>query len=290
MQLRSLLIRLHLAQGIGYQGIVRVLQHCRQTATVLTTVSAIATIAQLSTAAAQKFKIDWASDRFQHVLRQHETVTILTILDADYPASLLASYQPPLVLFLQGQRQLLATTQLAVVGARQASPYAQRVLNRLLPPLVGAALPLTVISGLAAGTDGLAHQTALRVGLKTIAVIGTGLDISYPRQNAAIQRQVGQVGLLISEYPLGSPPARHHFPARNRIIAGLCQSLVVIEARAHSGSLITANLALQANRNVLAVPGPIDAPMSVGCNELILAGAKPVLNSGHIIEEFLPII
>ncbi|AVK63067.1 DNA-protecting protein DprA [Lactobacillus sp. CBA3606] len=290
MQLRSLLIRLHLAQGIGYQGIVRVLQHCRQTATVLTTVTAMTTVAQLSTAAAQKFKLDWASDRFQQALRQHEQVPILTILDADYPASLLASYQPPLVLFLQGQRQLLATTQLAVVGARQASPYAQRVLNRLLPPLVLAERPLTVTSGLAAGTDGLAHQTALRVGLKTIAVIGTGLDVSYPRQNTALQQRVGQVGLLISEYPLGSPPARHHFPARNRIIAGLCQSLVVIEARAHSGSLITANLALQANRNVLAVPGPIDAPMSVGCNELILAGAKPVLNSGHIIEEFLPMI
>lgn len=283
MQLRSLLIRLHLADGIGYAGMAKVLHVCLRQQRVLTTAAEIVRAAHLSTAAARRFRLDWESDRFKRAVEQHRGLQILTILDTDYPLTLMESFQPPLVLFLQGQRRLLATPQLAIVGARQASPYAARCVQQLLRPLADSGL--TIVSGLAQGTDSCAHRQALQLKLPTIGVIGTGLDVVYPRKNDDLQQAVGQVGLLISEYPLGSPPARHHFPARNRIIAGLCQAIVVIEAREHSGSLITANLALQNNRNVLAVPGPIDAPMSVGCNQLILAGAKPVLNSRHIIEE-----
>ncbi|MFC6295952.1 DNA-processing protein DprA [Lactiplantibacillus daoliensis] len=283
MHLRSLLIRLHLAEGIGYAGIAKVLHVCLRQHRVLTTVAEISQAAHLTTKAARRFRTDWGSDRFNQAIECHRGLAILTILDTDYPITLMESYQPPLVLFLQGNRSLLATTQLAVVGARRASPYAARCVEQLLTPL--ATSNLTIVSGLAQGTDSCAHHQALRLKLPTIGVIGTGLDVVYPRTNLALQREVGQVGLLISEYPLGSPPARFHFPERNRIIAGLCQAIVVVEAREHSGSLITANLALQNNRNVLAVPGPIDAPMSVGCNQLILAGAKPVLNSRHIIEE-----
>lgn len=288
MQLRSLLIRLALAQGIGYAGMTKVLRACLKRHTVVTTVTELLALAQLPSPAAAKFAADWDSPRFQQAVQQHQKLDILTILDADYPLNLMESYHPPLVLFLQGERQLLQTPQLAVVGARQMTPYGRRALNKLLPPL--AERNLTITSGLAAGTDGYAHQLALQLGLAPIGVIGTGLDVSYPRENQGLQQQVRQFGLLISEYPLGSRPARHHFPERNRIIAGLCQTLIVIEAREHSGSLITANLALQNNRNVVAVPGPIDAPLSVGCNQLIAAGAKPVLNFEHIIEEFLPII
>jgi len=283
MHLRSLLIRLHLAEGIGYAGIAKVLHVCLRQHRVLTTVAEISQAAHLTTKAARRFRADWGSDRFNQAIECHRGLDILTILDTDYPITLMESYQPPLVLFLQGNRSLLATPQLAVVGARRASPYAARCVEQLLTPL--ATSNLTIVSGLAQGTDSCAHRQALRLKLPTIGVIGTGLDVVYPRTNLALQREVGQVGLLISEYPLGSPPARFHFPERNRIIAGLCQAIVVVEAREHSGSLITANLALQNNRNVLAVPGPIDAPMSVGCNQLILAGAKPVLNSRHIIEE-----
>ncbi|BDZ30949.1 DNA-processing protein DprA [Lactiplantibacillus sp. WILCCON 0030] len=286
MQLRSLLIRLHLAEGIGYAGMTKVLHFCLRHQTVLTTAAEISRVAKLSTRSARRFRVDWQSDRFNQAVEQHREIAILTILDADYPLPLLESFQPPLVLFMCGQRRLLGTTQLAVVGARQASPYAARCVQRLLTPLAGQAV--TIVSGLAQGTDSCAHRQALNLNLGTIAVIGTGLDVVYPRANVALQTQVSQVGLLISEYPLGCPPARHHFPERNRIIAGLCQAILVVEAREHSGSLITANLALQNNRNVLAVPGPIDAPMSVGCNQLILAGAKPVLNSRHIIEEIYP--
>ena len=283
MQLRSLLIRLHLAEGIGYAGMAKVLHRCLRQHRVLTTVAELTQAAHLSTADARRFRADWESERFNQAVARHQELQILTILDRDYPLTLMESFQPPLVLFLQGKRQLLATPQLAIVGARQASPYAARCVAQLLEPLAGSGI--TIISGLAHGTDSCAHRQALRVKLPTIGVIGTGLDVVYPRQNKDLQREVGLVGLLISEYPLGSAPARYHFPERNRIIAGLCAALVVVGAREHSGSLITANLALQNNRNVLAVPGPIDAPMSVGCNQLILAGAKPVLNSRHIIEE-----
>ncbi|WP_047999747.1 DNA-processing protein DprA [Lactiplantibacillus herbarum] len=286
MQLRSLLVRLQLARGIGYGERVKIFQYCRKRHVVVTDPRQLTVIAKMPVNRRRRFVADWCSDDFQRRLQRHANVDILTILDADYPVALLESYHPPLVLFLRGHRELLATRQLAMVGARQASPYAARVIDQLVAPL--AQHGITIVSGLAKGADGCAHQTALKYQLPTIAIIGTGLDISYPRTHAELQQQVSQVGLLISEYPLGVGPERYHFVERNRIIAGLCQTLVVVEAREHSGSLITANLALQNNRNVLAVPGPIDAPLSVGCNQLIVAGAKPVLNSQHIIEEFLP--
>lgn len=286
VQLRSLLVRLQVVQGIGYAGMVRVLQYCRASRRVITEPSKISRVAKLTPSQVARFTADWRSAAFQRRLQRHAQVDILTILDADYPLALLEGYQPPLVLFLRGQRKLLATRQLAVVGARQATSYAERAVAQLLAPL--AAEKVTIVSGLAKGVDGFAHRAALRFGLPTIAVIGTGLDISYPHQHRELQQQISQVGLLISEYPLGVGPEPYHFVARNRIIAGLCQTVMVVEAQVHSGSLITANLALQNNRNVLAVPGPIDAPFSAGCNQLIVAGAKPVLNSRHIIEEFLP--
>ncbi len=288
MQLRSLLIRLTLVHGLGYRAMTRILKHCVHEHVVVTDAGLLGAVAHLSEHQMTIFMSDWMSESFAKRVEKHGALDTLTIVDADYPLELLASFKPPLVLFLKGHRELLAGRKLAVVGARRATPYAARCVTQLLTPLVTE--QLTVVSGLAAGTDGCAHQTALDCGLPTIGVIGTGLDQAYPRVNRQLQGRVSKVGLLISEYPLGAKPARYHFPERNRIIAGLCQTLVVIEAREHSGSLITANLALQNGRNVLAVPGPIDAPLSVGCNQLIAAGAKPVLNSQHIVEEFLPII
>lgn len=288
MQLRNLLIRLTLVRGMPYRAQTRILQHCVHTHVVVTDGGLLGTLGQLTAQQLVDFRHDWQSGAFEQRVQRHAAVDVLTIVDPDYPPALLESYHPPLVLFIKGQRRLLRGRKLAVVGARQSTSYGARCVSRLLTPLVPE--KLTIVSGLAVGIDGWSHQTALNCGLPTIAVIGTGLDAYYPRENATLQRRVGQVGLLISEYPLGTGPARYRFPERNRIIAGLCQTLIVIEARERSGSLITANLALQNNRNVLAVPGPIDAPLSVGCNQLIAAGAKPVLNSRHIIEEFLPII
>lgn len=210
----------------------------------------------------------------------------LTILDKRYPSQLQEIYSPPVVLFYQGDLELLDSKKLlGVVGARQCSSYALQALPQLLPNVIQQKLIL--VSGLAKGVDGLSHQLALKHHGKTIAVIGNGLDISYPSCNRALQTQIAHAGLLLSEYPLESRPLKYHFPLRNRIIAGLCQTVLVVEARHHSGSLITANLALQENRNVLALPGRINDIYSTGCNELIAAGAKPVLNSNDILEEFI---
>lgn len=210
----------------------------------------------------------------------------LTILDKRYPLQLQEIYSPPVVLFYQGDIELLDSKKLlGVVGARQCSSYALQALNQLLPNVIQQ--KLTLVSGLAKGVDGLSHQLALKHHGKTIAVIGNGLDVSYPSCNRALQTQIAHMGLLLSEYSLGSRPLKYHFPLRNRIIAGLCQTVLVVEARHHSGSLITANLALQENRNVLALPGRINDIYSTGCNELIAAGAKPVLNSNDILEEFI---
>ncbi|MCI5941258.1 MAG: DNA-processing protein DprA [Ligilactobacillus animalis] len=227
------------------------------------------------------------SKQLAQKIRQNLKVShFLTILDKRYPLQLQEIYSPPVVLFYQGDIELLDSKKLlGVVGARQCSSYALQALTQLLPNVIQQQLVL--VSGLAKGVDGLTHQLALKHHGKTIAVIGNGLDISYPSCNRALQTQIAHAGLLLSEYPLESRPLKYHFPLRNRIIAGLCQTVLVVEARHHSGSLITANLALQENRNVLALPGRINDINSTGCNELIAAGAKPVLNSNDILEEFI---
>ncbi|WP_418526797.1 DNA-processing protein DprA [Ligilactobacillus animalis] len=227
------------------------------------------------------------SKQLAQKVRQNLKVShFLTILDKRYPSQLQEIYSPPVVLFYQGDIELLDSKKLlGVVGARQCSSYALQALTQLLPNVIQQQLVL--VSGLAKGVDGLTHQLALKHHGKTIAVIGNGLDISYPSCNRALQTQIAHAGLLLSEYPLESRPLKYHFPLRNRIIAGLCQTVLVVEARHHSGSLITANLALQENRNVLALPGRINDINSMGCNELIAAGAKPVLNSNDILNDIL---
>ena len=165
--------------------------------------------------------------------------------------------------------------------------YGEGVLRGLLPTMVDH--NLTIVSGLAAGVDGLSHQLTLEHHGKTIAVIGCGLDLVYPRQHKKLQQQVMQHGLVLSEYGLGEAPLAFHFPERNRIIAGLSETVLVVEARQRSGSLITANLALDENRNVCAIPGRIDAPYSRGCNDLIKAGATPIHQADDLLAEFMPL-
>ncbi|WP_125608228.1 DNA-processing protein DprA [Lapidilactobacillus bayanensis] len=207
----------------------------------------------------------------------------LTIFDADYPIELAEIYQPPLLLFYRGRRELLRRRKLAIVGARMCTTYSQHCLRRLLPELIQA--NLVTVSGLASGVDTLVHQETLRSNGQTIAVIGNGLNVVYPQANQLLQEQIGQVGLVISEYLPDAPPQKFHFPQRNRIIAGLAAGTLVTEAKQRSGSLITANLALQENRNVYALPGGIFAPLSQGTNELIQAGALPVLCAQDIIDD-----
>ncbi|KRL04370.1 DNA processing protein [Liquorilactobacillus oeni DSM 19972] len=245
------------------------------------------TILGLSAAATFSFWKKFSSSEFELMVdRNYYHSHIITLFDKEYPPQLREIYDPPNVLFCRGDLGLLNKPLiLAIVGARQNSNYAQTVLRVLLPEVISSGI--VTLSGLANGVDSLCHRQTIFNGGKTIAVIGSGLDVFYPKQNRELQQQIARSGLLLSEYGLGVQPRKYHFPARNRIIAGLAQTTLVVEAKHHSGSLITANLALQENRNVLAVPGPITSTLSVGTNELILAGAKPVLKAQDIIEEFL---
>lgn len=212
-------------------------------------------------------------------------VHFLMIEDANYPNRLREIYQPPVVLFYQGDLSLLNQLSLAVVGSRHHSAYSSQSLELLIPKLVQQ--KVAIISGLARGVDTLAHQLTIQHAGKTIAVIGSGLDIYYPKENTLLYQEIAKKGLILSEYPLGSQPLKFHFPYRNRIIAGLCHGVCVSEAKLHSGSLITANLALSENRVVYAIPGMITSEFSRGTNALLTAGAIPATSSEDILQNLV---
>jgi len=209
-------------------------------------------------------------------------VTMISIDDDRYPPRLREIYDPPFLLYAQGEVSLLHQPGVALVGTRQASLYGQRIAEELAEDL--ASRGVVIISGLAKGIDAAAHQGALRRGT-TIAVFGSSLDWIYPRQNRSLAAKIAEQGLLLSEYPFGTRPARFHFPLRNRIIAGLSLACVVIEAAQRSGSLITARLALDQNREVMAVPGNVTSVTSQGTNWLIRSGAKLVQTGEDVVEE-----
>ncbi|MCM0582878.1 DNA-protecting protein DprA [Weissella diestrammenae] len=211
-------------------------------------------------------------------LKRHAAVVIC---DAIYPEALRESDIPPIVLFYRGDISLLNTPILGIVGTRNASKYGEQVVRSWVPDLASAGL--TIISGLALGIDGLTHACTLAHRGKTIAVIGTGLNQYYPRQHVALQKAIAQNGLILSEYLPEMGCRKHHFPQRNRIIAALSKNLLVVEAKAKSGSLITAALALKENKSIMAVPGRITDSHSQGCNELIVAGAQPVLSVSDVM-------
>lgn len=213
---------------------------------------------------------------------EREQLSLLLLGDADYPARLAAVYQPPFLLYARGEvRQ--EEPAIAIVGARKFTSYGRQVALELAEELARGGL--TIVSGLALGIDAIAHEAALEAGGRTIAVLGSGLDRGslYPSQHRRLaDRIVERGGLLLSEFPPGTPPLPHHFPQRNRIIAGLAVATLVIEAAPKSGSLITAQLALEQGREVLAVPGSIYSPLSAGTNQLIKQGATPVTGSGDV--------
>lgn len=201
---------------------------------------------------------------------------VISFFDQVYLEKLRQIYQPPLILFGRGDFSLLNRAAVAIVGARMATKYSQVTIERLMPDLIKK--DRVIVSGLADGVDSMAHQAALKNGGKTIAVVGNGLNHYYPSINQKIQDEIAAKGLLLSEYLPDTPPRPYRFPERNRIIAGLCESVIITEAKEKSGSLITASLALQENRNVYAVPGPITSSLSKGTNQLIEAGATPIID------------
>lgn len=203
-----------------------------------------------------------------------------------FPRSLAAIFDPPLGLFLRGaaEEELLDRPAVAVVGARSCSSYGASVARMLGREL--AAAGLVVVSGLARGIDSEAHRGALEAGGATVAVLGCGIDRDYPAAHAELAARIAATGLVVSEYAPGVDPAPWRFPARNRIIAGLSAAVVVVEARERSGALITADLALEEGREVLAVPGEITSALSVGCNRLLRAGATVATSAADILEVF----
>lgn len=208
---------------------------------------------------------------------------IVTVGDPLYPRLLLETADPPLLLFAQGRVELMGQPAVAMVGSRNPTPQGLENAKAFAVHLSGCGV--TVVSGLALGIDGAAHEGALEGAAGTIAVVGTGLDTVYPRRHLDLARRISSAGLMVSEFPLATPPLAAHFPQRNRIIAGLSLGTLVVEAAVQSGSLITARMALESGREVFAIPGSIHSPQSRGCNHLIKQGAKLVDRAEDVLEE-----
>ena len=213
-------------------------------------------------------------------------IEIISIDEPRYPALLKNIHDPPNVLYVLGKPEVLDCRAIAMVGSRAATHYGRSVAGQLAEGL--ARQGFTIISGLALGIDTESHKGALAAGGRTIAVLGCGLDVIYPPSNHLLYKQIIESGAVVSEYPLGTEPDNFRFPARNRIISGLSLGVVVVEATKRSGSLITANHALEQGREIFAVPGRIDSVKSTGSHALLQEGAKLVLNINDITEELAP--
>jgi DNA processing protein len=209
--------------------------------------------------------------------------SVVTLADAEYPDLLREIIDPPLALHFRGDVSLFARPGLAIVGSRRASPYAINAAGHLARTL--APLGFVIVSGLARGVDAAAHEAALEASGTTLAVLGTGIDVIYPRSNARLFRRIEQQGLIVTELPPGSPPKPEHFPIRNRLISGLTHGTVIVEATCRSGSLITARMAAEQGREVFAVPGSIFSSGSEGTHRLIQSGAKLLHDVNDVFDE-----
>lgn len=266
-------LRLLLTPGLGRVGARRLLSACGSPEAVF-----------------ERHRLDDVPDLAEVVARHAAWLAAsprhlaIALGDERYPADLLHTEDPPLLLFGLGDATLLQhPLRVAVVGSR--NPTAQGELNARQFSQALAEAGVCVVSGLALGVDAAAHEGALAAAGKTMAVVGTGLDRVYPSRHRELAHRIAQDGLLLSEYPLGTPPLAAHFPQRNRILSGLCQGTLVVEAALQSGSLITARLAAEQGREVFAIPGSIHSPQARGCHALIRQGAKLVESAQDILED-----
>ena len=290
-------LRLVLTPGVGPESARRLLAAFGEPQAIFAqTETALCQVVSAKQAQALRLVPDGWADLTQDTLDWLQAANgpgrcVVTLGDADYPASLLDIPDPPLMLYALGQTAQLATLRaqqaLAMVGSRNPTPQGAENARAFACSL--AASGLTVVSGLALGVDGAAHEGALqgatKVQLATIAVVGTGLDRVYPRQHRDLAHRIAQNGLILSEYPLGTPPLSPNFPRRNRLISGLSQATLVVEAALQSGSLITAKQALEQGRDVMAIPGSIHSTQAKGCHALIKQGAKLVESAQDGLEE-----
>lgn len=224
--------------------------------------------------------LDWAAGELEKLKKKE--YTLLTFEEARYPQLLREIVEPPLVLYCLGQPEVLSWAAVAVIGSRKPTAYGRAMAGKFSEEL--AAAGLVVVSGLARGVDTLAHRGALRGG-RTIAVLGSGLERIYPRENRMLAERIAEEGAVVSEFPLDSEPWGFHFPLRNRVISGLSLACLVVEGSLKSGALITARLANDQGREVMAVPGQVDSELSRGTNYLIKQGAKLVESAEEVLQE-----
>lgn len=279
--------RLLATPGVGRVTARRLLAACGSPDAVLraprATLQALAGAAVAHAVGAADAAIDERLVQAQRWLAGGPARSVLTLGDPAYPARLLQTADPPLMLYVEGALPALSAPALAIVGSRSAT--AQGLDNaRAFAAALGRD-GLVVVSGLALGIDAAAHEGALAAPAGTVAVLGTGLEPVYPPRHAALARRIAAHGALLSENPPGTPPLREHFPQRNRIIAGMTLGTLVVEAAVASGSLITARQAAEAGREVFAIPGSIHSPQARGCHALIKQGAKLVESAADILDE-----
>ncbi len=280
-------ISLSLVPGLGLSSYWRLIDHFHSPAAVLS--ASRKQLLQVQGIREQQVSglfsgIDTAGDGQRELGRLTAAgACALSYEDPSYPPLLRQLADPPPVLYVLGRKELLSRPAVAIVGSRAATTYGRKIALNLATKL--STSKVTVVSGLALGIDAESHAGALAGAGSTVAVLGCGLDVVYPRQNSQLFRKIIETGTLVSEYPLGTRPEGFRFPARNRIIAGLCKGVVVVEAAKRSGSLITAQIALDLGREVFAVPGHIDSCKSEGAHWLLKQGAKLVQSVTDIIEE-----
>lgn len=272
MNRTDFLLRLKLERGIGYIKMLQIASQLDSEKVEAAQLKQLDLPEKLIESSLQAFY----NEKYEKIIdRIRKQCSVISFFDDLYPKKLRQIYQPPLILFVRGNTNLLKRPIATIVGARQATHYSQVVIDELMPNLIKK---YVIASGLAKGVDGMAHESALHHGGKTVAVVGNGINHFYPAQNKFLQQEIVEKGLLISEYLPDTPPKPFRFPERNRILAGLSDIVIVTEAREKSGSLITANMALHENRDVYAVPGPITCDLSKGPNRLIEVGAIPIVD------------
>ncbi|MDD2685635.1 MAG: DNA-processing protein DprA [Gallionella sp.] len=277
-------LTLSLTRGLGGEGARRLLKEFGSPEAVLTaSITALKSIVKTGVASAIVNNV--AQETLAATLTWLESAEnhVVTLADSDYPQSLLNISDPPLLLYVKGRLDLLNHPAFAVVGSRNATP--QGVNNAEAFAKALSDVGLCVISGMAHGIDAAAHRGALKGQGSSIAVVGTGLDKVYPAANRELAHALAANGAIISEFPIGTPPLAANFPRRNRIISGMSNGTLVVEASLQSGSLITARMALEQGRDVFAIPGSIHSPQSKGCHSLIKQGAKLVEAASDILDE-----
>ncbi|MBP2001130.1 DNA processing protein [Paenibacillus shirakamiensis] len=285
MDRRQILIGLHESPGMGWKSVERII-HSGEIEHALDFKMSDWVEKGLSETQASRmathFTESWIQERAE--LHQSKGIHILTIDDENYPTLMKESIKPAWVLYAKGKLELLSSMSIAMVGTRIPTAYGKKVASLLTEDL--CARGVTVVSGMARGIDGVCHEAALGCQGQTIAVMGTAIDMPYPSEHHGLYKRIAKDGLIVSEYPSGTASHPGLFPQRNRIIAGLTRGTVVVEADLRSGSLITADAAMESNRDVFAVPGQITSPKSVGTLGLIRQGAKLITSAQDILDEY----